>query len=153
MLQAIQESSGTRPGFGLHPAFADWPREALKALDRACVRKPFAKGVTIYKAGDPVLGLYLVRSGEINLLNPEVDGRVSVSHSVEAGGTVGLGPTVSGRPYEFTARTASACSTLFVPRKDFLAILSRFPEATISVSHVLSTEIERAYRRLRVLRA
>jgi CRP-like cAMP-binding protein len=123
------------------------------ALDRASIPVDFAKGVTLYTAGDPVAGLYLLRSGGVKLLIPERDGKSCLSHTVAPGGTVGLGPTVSGRPYEFTARATSRCSALFVSRQDFIAILSRFPDATLSVSHVLSTEIERAYRRLRYLRA
>jgi CRP-like cAMP-binding protein len=153
MLQAILENSATAArGFGLHPAFAAWPREALMALDRASVPVEFAKGATLYTAGDPVAGLYLLRSGEVKLLMPERDGKSSVSHTVAAGGTVGLGPTVSGQPYEFTARATSRCSAAFVPRQGFIAILRRFPEATLSVSHVLTIEIERAYRHLRGLR-
>ena len=41
----------------------------------------------------------------------------------------------------------------FVPRDEFLTILSRFPQATISVSEALSSEVELAYRRLVALRS
>jgi CRP-like cAMP-binding protein len=145
-------TSGTA-GYEAHPAFAAWPREAIRALNSASVVVDIPRGTTLYTAGDPAAGLYLLRAGQIELVMPAERSRCRVSHVVEAGGTIGLGPTLSGRPYEFTARAARASSALFVPRKKFLEILSRFPTASISVSQVLSREIELAYRRLLALRS
>jgi len=140
-------------GFMAHPGFANWPDEARHELDRASAVQEYPNGAELYRAGDPVLGLYLVRTGRVELLLRGPRGRFIVSHVVEPGGTIGLGPTVGGKPYEFTARTIGATTLSFVPREQFVRILASYPEATVSVSEVLSSEVELAYRRLIALRA
>ena|SRR5438045_3612279 len=142
----------SRFGFEHHPAFANWPKPALCALNGVCVDCEFKPGETLYVAGDRCRGLFLINSGQIELLLPGAGNKFVVSHVVGPHGTVGLGPTVSGKLYEFTARAIDDCAAFFVRRQDFMKILARFPEATLSVSNVLSMEVEMAYRRLRNLR-
>jgi CRP-like cAMP-binding protein len=146
-------TTSSTAGFERHPGFAAWPAEARRELDRIGIVHEYANGTELYRAGDPVTGLYLVRRGRVELLLKGTRGRFIVSHIVEPGGTIGLGPTVGGKPYEFTARTIGPTVLSFVPRVQFLAILARYPEATVSVSEVLSSEVELAYRRLIALRA
>jgi CRP-like cAMP-binding protein len=136
-----------------HPAFSLWPQEALHELNVKSVQVECADGATLYSAGQPSAGIYLVRSGRVELLLPATRGKFVVSHVVEAGGTIGLGPVVSGKPYEFTARIIGPAVLCFVPREEFMTVLSRYPQATISVSETLSREVELAYRRLVALRA
>ena len=150
-LRKLRAGTVDRPRFDRHPGFAGWPKAALKALNHACVAVEFAAGDYLYSASDPAAGLYLLQSGSVELLLSD-SGKYVVSHIIEPGGTIGLGPTVSGKPYEFTARAVSRCTACFVPRQEFIDILCHYPEATISVSHVLSSEVEMAYRRLRTLR-
>ncbi len=145
-------SRPAEPGFATHPAFETWPDDAIRALNQAVSVVECPAGEVLYLAGDIAKGVFLLRQGEVELLMPGPNGQQLVSHRVRAGGTIGLGPVVAGRAYEFTARASRKVTALFVPRAAFMEILAEFPRATISVSHALSSEVAMAYRRLVSLR-
>ena len=98
-----------------------------------------AKGSVLFRAGQPVRGAFLVRSGRV---------RMSLDHStlcpartVGSGGIIGLPATFSGEPYSLTAQVQTDCKLDFVPRARLLRLLRNNPELGFQIVRLLSEEI------------
>ncbi|QQS53758.1 MAG: peptidase domain-containing ABC transporter [Candidatus Competibacteraceae bacterium] len=83
-------------------------------------------GDTMFTAGEPGLGLYLVKSGTVRLLTTE--GGKDVSIGIRRAGEL-LAETAALRDYrfEFTARASGKTELVFVPRDAMASMLARYP--------------------------
>ena len=98
-----------------------------------------AKGSILFRAGQPVRGAFLVRSGRV---------RMSLDHStlcpgrtVGSGSILGLPATFSGEPYSLTAQVQTDCKLDFVRRARLLRLLRNNPELGFQIVRLLSEEI------------
>ena len=98
-----------------------------------------AKESTLFQAGQPADGAFLVRSGRI---------RMSLDHSplyparcMGPGSIIGLPATFSGEPYSLTAKAERNCRLDFIPRERLLDLLRCNPEVGFQVVRILSEEI------------
>jgi CRP-like cAMP-binding protein len=98
-----------------------------------------AKDSTLFQAGQPAEGAFLVRSGRV---------RMSLDHaplyptrSIGPGNVIGLPATFSGEPYSLTAKAERNCRLDFIPRERLLDLLQCNPEVGFHVVRVLSEEI------------
>lgn len=97
------------------------------------------KGSVLFRAGQPVRGAFLVRSGRV---------KMSLDHStlcpartVGPGSIIGLPATFSGEPYSLTAQVQTDCKLDFVPRARLLRLLRNNPELGFQIVRLLSEEI------------
>ena len=83
-------------------------------------------GDTIFTAGEPGLGLYIVKSGMVRLLTTE--GGKDISIGIRRAGEL-LAETAALRDYrfEFTARASGKTELVFVPRDVIASTLARHP--------------------------
>ena len=83
-------------------------------------------GDTIFTAGEPGLGLYIVKSGMVRLLATE--GGKDISIGIRRAGEL-LAETAALRDYrfEFTARASGKTELVFVPRDVIASTLARHP--------------------------
>ena len=68
--------------------FENLPEQDLRDLAEAAVLKTLDKGAYLFREGEPVAGLYLVRRGIINLHHVAMDGREVVIHFYREGETL-----------------------------------------------------------------
>lgn len=59
---------------------------------------------------------------------------------------LGLGSSVSGKPYMATAETLNPCQVNFIKREDFLRFLKKNGAACLSVAEHLSNQLPRRVR-------
>ncbi|CAK0781571.1 Anion permease [Gammaproteobacteria bacterium] len=83
--------------------------------------RSFAAGETLYRAGDPVDGLYLATVGEVRLETPE---GVALPWT---GGCLGAESVTEARVYLTTAIATMPTQVLHIPRGPLLPILNRQP--------------------------
>ena len=97
-------------------------------------------GTILFRRGDAVSGMYLIRSGQVRLCldceTPLYPGRI-----LGPGAIAGLPATVSGNPYSLTAKVLEDSELAFIPRDAVLKCLQTNPLLCFQVMDMLSGEI------------
>jgi CRP/FNR family transcriptional regulator, cyclic AMP receptor protein len=112
--------------------------EAVKSI----VNLP--KHAKLLEEGEAPEGVFVLLRGSVKLFVSLKGGKTLILRVVQSGEVLGLSATMSCKPAEYTAETLSPTQFLYVPRKDFLALLERRPEICISVVEVLSHQLREA---------
>jgi CRP/FNR family transcriptional regulator len=128
--------------------FATVPLPQLEEL-ATCVRhRHFRDGEAIFREGDPALGLFVLRSGEV---------RISITSPVESdivlavlspGEMFGELAIFDGTPRSAAATAIGATELLFLHRDDVIGLLEREPAAVRAVLHVLASMVRRTNEKL-----
>lgn len=137
--------SKARPGF-----FAPgktWDRslsEFVQALEpvKSVVNLP--KHARLLEEGQVPEGIFVLLHGSVKLFVSLKGGKTLILRVVQSGEVLGLSATMSGNAAEYTAETLSPTQFLYVPRKDFLALLELHPDICVSVVEVLSHQLREA---------
>ena len=99
-----------------------------------------AKGSVLFRHGDPVVGIFLVCSGKVQVgldeVNPAFPARI-----LRAGCVAGLPATVAGSPYSLTAQVIEDAELVFIPRQVLMDFLRQNPQLCFEVMDILSGEI------------
>lgn len=98
------------------------------------------KGTVLFRHGDPVLGVFLIRNGKIQLAIEGV-GSSFPPRLLGVGSVVGLPATVAGSAYSLTAEVIEDAELAFVPRPPLLECLQNNPLLCFEVMDLLSGEI------------
>lgn len=117
---------------------------ALQELGQADQRRNYGAGALIFSTGDPGDGLYVIESGQVQIV------ATIGSHAARPLATLGPGDflgemaVLDSAPRSATARAETATIALFVSRDDFLQLLDRRPTLAIDLIREFS-------RRMRAL--
>jgi CRP-like cAMP-binding protein len=117
------------------------PSPELKAeLEQRAIVVFKPKGTILFRRGEDVSGVFLIRSGRVSLAldceTPLYPARV-----LGPGAIAGLPATVSGNPYSLTAKVVDDAELAFVPRDAVLECLQNNPPLCFQVMDLLSGEI------------
>jgi CRP/FNR family transcriptional regulator len=132
--------------------FDQLPQDALARLDRIAHRQHYPAKIVLFREGDAADGVFLVRSGRVKLSLHCSRGKSLVVQFAGPGEPLGLGATISARPYEVTAEAAAPCEVCFFPRKQFLQFLEEFTDVSLQLVKLLCQDLDGAYERVRSLR-
>lgn len=102
------------------------------------------KHARLLEEGEAPEGIFVLLRGSVKLFVSLKGGKTLILRVVQSGEVLGLSATMSSKPAEYTAETLSPTQFLYVPRKEFLALLERCPEISISVVEVLSHQLREA---------
>ncbi|HVR42136.1 MAG TPA: cyclic nucleotide-binding domain-containing protein [Thermoanaerobaculia bacterium] len=108
-------------------------------------------GETLFLEGEHPAGLYVLHSGEVELLFAAHDGRPRPLRLVSPGAILGLSPVVMGRAHDCSATTRTDCRVGIVAAEDLLHTLAERPEAWLQLLRLLSSDVNAAYEDLRLL--
>ncbi|MGP0090331.1 MAG: Crp/Fnr family transcriptional regulator [Xanthobacteraceae bacterium] len=106
----------------------------------------FEAGRELFKKGDPGHDLYVVKSGEIQI----VDGN-HVLETVTAGGIIGEMALVDGGPRSATARAVTESVVVPIDERRFLFLVQQTPFFAIRVMRLMSTRLRAMNERARTL--
>jgi CRP/FNR family transcriptional regulator, cyclic AMP receptor protein len=118
--------------------------EFVHALESVKSIVNLPKHAKLLEEGQVPEGIFVLLHGAVKLFVSLKGGKTLILRVVQSGEVLGLSATMSSRPAEYTAETLSPTQFLYVPRKDFLALLERHPEICISVVEVLSHQLREA---------
>jgi CRP/FNR family transcriptional regulator len=95
------------------PALDHVADATLRRIAANVVERRYAKDATIFRAGDPADGLYLVLAGRVRV-SRESAAHVELLHTEDGGGVLGEIPVFGGGPFPATAvaQTATRCAHL-----------------------------------------
>lgn len=131
------------------PFFALLDDQERAALAERLDHETFTRGKTIFNHGDPGGGLYILRSGEVELFFKNATGERIVLERIGAGGFFGEISLLDGG-----ARTASAVCTedveaLVVDRGDLEQFLAKRPDAAMDLLAALGRRLRETAKLLR----
>ena len=104
-----------------------------------------AVGEMLFMEGEAPAGVYVLRSGEVDLLFVTSDGTVKLLRMATAGRILGLGAVVMGGIHGCSAITRLACEVGFIARDEMLRLLEQCPEVWPYVLRVLSSDVNAVY--------
>jgi subfamily B ATP-binding cassette protein HlyB/CyaB len=94
----------------------------LEALAKSAELRNYEFGETVYNAGDPGDGLYVIKSGAVRIFTEEQGKEISMGVR-KAGEVFGEMAVVRDYPHESSVRASSKSELLFFPRGSFTAAL------------------------------
>lgn len=104
----------------------------------------FAKGQVVFGEGDAGRDMYIVESGEVEIVRRGHGGRQDRIAVLEAGDFFGEMSLLEGRPRNATARCLTDARLLPIDAATFDRMLRQYPEVTIRILRSLSSRL-RAY--------
>lgn len=113
------------PAESNEPAFPSLSAEEIKLLRPFAAAQDFADGQIVFKAGDADIDLFVVESGQIEILNPtDNDSHITTHEAGEFAGDIDL---ITRRPVIVTAVARGATRLLRVSGSRFRELLNRVP--------------------------
>jgi CRP/FNR family cyclic AMP-dependent transcriptional regulator len=106
-------------------------------------------GTILFNEGDQPRGIYLIRSGTVELLMRVRNGGWKRMRTASSGDILGIESVVSVRPNNATARAITSCDLGFIERESFLRVLDDSPAIWFSVLRLLSQGVNVSYDSLR----
>ncbi len=94
----------------------------LETLAKSAELRSFEFGETVYNAGDPGDGLYVIKSGAVRIFTEERGKEISMGVR-KAGEVFGEMAVVRDYPHESSVRASSRTELLFFPRERFTTVL------------------------------
>jgi CRP-like cAMP-binding protein len=98
------------------------------------------KGTILFRRGDDVSGVFLIRSGQVSL-GLDCETPIYPARILGPGAIAGLPATVSGNPYSLNAKVVEDSELAFVPRNAVVACLQNNPFLCFQVMDMLGGEI------------
>jgi CRP/FNR family cyclic AMP-dependent transcriptional regulator len=130
-------------------AFCNLPGSVLSELERLSFAVSYPEHAILFTEEQPCKGVFLVCSGKVKISARAQDGKEFMLRAAVSGDILGLSATLTGRAYEFSARTLSPSSLRFVKREDFLGLIKTSTEAGLNAVQALSGEYLDALESLR----
>ena len=115
--------------------------EEVETISKLIFEKKYGKGETIFFEGDEADGFYIVSSGQIKVFKMNPMGKEHILHIFGPGEPVGEVPVFSKQPFPANAEALVKSSTLFFPRKDFVALIESNPSIALNMLAVLSRRL------------
>jgi CRP-like cAMP-binding protein len=119
------------------------PEEIRAPLEKLAVPEHYAAGSFLFKCGDPVRGVYLVRSGQVALSLPHTP---EPPRMAGPGSALGIPASVCSRPYSLTAENREAVEVGFIAAAKFVAVLKQYPVICLAVIETLASELNETRR-------
>jgi CRP-like cAMP-binding protein len=119
------------------PMFRDLDAAKLKLLAFAAERIAVEKGDIVYRAGDSSDAVYVLLSGQVDVIHDEV--RLARLSCGAVFGEIGV---LCGRPRAKTLQAVSEASLLRIDKDVFLELLHEVPQMAVALSRELGRRVD-----------
>jgi CRP-like cAMP-binding protein len=133
------------------PRFSGISREAETWLCERAGERAVSKGDVIFFEGDPGSHFYMVLTGEVKIFKVLESGRELIMDLFRPGEAFGEVALMDGSDFPACAVAQEKSALLTLSRKDYLYLLTHFPEVAQSIIRDLSLRMHALRRRLEVL--
>lgn len=113
----------------------------------------YPAGRLLFHEGDDPRGIYVVHSGQVDLVFSGKNGNAKPLRVAEEGQILGLSCVVSHRPHDCSATTRTACELGFIDRDTLLEQIDHSPAIWFSVLQLLSEDVNSCYDCMRSITA
>jgi signal transduction histidine kinase len=130
--------------------FGHLPTPELKKLQEVTQELKFASGQQIFKEGDPGDGMYVLKTGEVQISAVMSHGERHVFSRVLPGDVFGEMAVLDNQPRSATASAQGDTTVYFVPREQLVKMLKDSPDLSLTLIQEISgrlREFNRQYLR------
>ena len=96
------------------PALERVPDATLRRIAAGAVERRYVKEATLFRAGEPANGLYIVLAGRVRVSRATA-ARVELLHTEDVGGVLGEIPVFGGGPFPATAVAQAVTRCAYLP--------------------------------------
>jgi signal transduction histidine kinase len=121
--------------------FAQLPATELSKLSAVARDISFNSGATIFKEGDPGDGLYVVKSGKVQISAVIGSGERHVFSAVFPGDVFGEMAVLDNLPRSAHASAEGETTVIFVPRDHFVDLLKNSPPLSLKIVREISRRL------------
>ncbi len=126
--------------------FAGMAEAHLRELCGIAMVASYRRRAQIFSAGDPGRGFYLVREGRVKIFMISPDGKEQILHVLGPGEPFGEAPVFAGCNFPAHAAALEDCRLVFLPRDDFVDLVTRNPALALNLLAVLSERLHQFTR-------
>jgi len=87
----------------------------------------YKKGQVLFHEGTRPLGVFCINTGKVKVYRVGADGKEQIMKVTKEGDVLGYKAMISEEHYPVTAETLEDCTICFVPKNDFLSLLTENP--------------------------
>lgn len=120
-----------------NPFFAGFAQDTLARIAAVCRQQHLAARAVLFLKGDPSDGLYAIRRGLIRISTTDDLGQQMTMNLLGGGDVFGEIALLDGRFRTADAVAVEDSDMFFLPRRDFLYLLSREPSIALQVIELL----------------
>jgi len=121
--------------------------ELNSELDRIASKIAMPAGTVLFRCGDPVSGVFIIRSGVVSMFL-DAQSQVPIARTLGAGEIAGLPAALTGT-YSLSARVLEDAEVGFIAADLVSALLERSPHLCLIAARAMSEEIARMRSGLR----
>jgi len=123
------------------PSFSALSESQLEEIKQIVVNRNFHKGEFIFSQGDESQGFYIVVAGRVKIFQTSSEGKEHIMRFVGPGGSFGQVAVFAGRAFPASAQVITESSLLFLPRNEFVRLITKTPSLALNMLSVLSMRL------------
>ncbi|GHO45463.1 Crp/Fnr family transcriptional regulator [Ktedonospora formicarum] len=128
--------------------FSTLSKKELQEIAKNCQERSFSAGSTIVSQGDTGVGLYVLKSGKVRIIQAQSpDGAEEVIGSASAGDVLGEMALLDEQPRSATVIAEEDVTALVLPVWEFRSILRSQSDIALKLLAVLSRRLRKAEAR------
>jgi len=109
------------------PIFQDLEKKRLREIEHLVHHRTYAKGETVFTQGQPGLGMYVILSGSINIIQTDKEDNELTLATLEEGAFFGEMGLLVDAPRSASARASEITEIVAFFRPDLFDLLNRQP--------------------------
>jgi CRP-like cAMP-binding protein len=126
---------------GTSPLFRGLAEADAARVAAHCRYRVLAKGETLFREGDDAATFFVVARGRIKVFKESIEGRELIIKTMREGDLVGEAASLAGVPYPATAQAMEDAAAVEIPRREFVALITREPELALNIIGALSARL------------
>lgn len=135
------------------PFFNGFSRSEMREVERIIERRIFGSGEAIFEQERPGVAMYIVLSGEVEVVQENDDGKRTELSRVNSGSCFGELALLNDTPQSATAAATKETKLGVLRRSDFLSLVEQRPKLGVKilmkVSQIVAERLRRTNRALK----
>lgn len=123
------------------PSFSGLSETQIEGVRQIAVDRHFDKGEIIFFQGDKGNGFYVVVSGMVKVFKVSPEGKEHTMRIVTRGEPFAQVAVYAGRTFPASAQAIAKCHLLFLPRTEFVQLITQNPSLALSMLANLSMRL------------
>lgn len=138
------------------PVFADMKPRELREFERVLHKREFAQGETVFREGEPGVGMYIIYRGSVGIFKNAPNGKEEQLAELREGEFFGEMALLDESPRSATARALEPSIILGLFQPDLFDLIERKPKLgnkiLLNLAHIIGERLRRTNEELQVLR-